>query len=96
MARGEDTRNHPNRGVGRTEMRSMTKDTLQGLRQQGYGHPTGPTMFLGDKGASAARSYYRQYRQSGETPQYSRDLAIRMGMVVGRDSVQGSLGYGNH
>lgn len=92
MARGEDTRNHPGRGVGRTEIRGMTKQTLADGRSMGYSHPTGPTTFFGDQGAKIARQTYRDSRNYGLNQQDARSYAIRQGIIRGRDSEKGSYG----
>lgn len=95
MARGEDTSNHPNRRVGLTEIRGMTKQTLADGRSMGYSHPTGPTTFFGDRGAKIVREKYRDYRNEGLSQQDARTHAIRRGIIRGRDSEKGSYGYGD-
>lgn len=95
MARGEDTSKHPNRRVGLTEIRGMTKQTLADGHGMNYSHPTGPTTFFGAQGAKIAREKYRDYRNEGLSQQDARTHAIRRGIISGRDSEKGSYGYGD-
>jgi hypothetical protein len=91
----EDRAHHPNRKVGASEFRGMSKDTLSGYRAQGYTHPTGPTTMLNPAGAANARSSYRTLRGHGESPQNARSSAIRGAITQGGMVEGGKQGWNN-
>lgn len=91
----EDNAHHPNRKVGASEFRGMSKGTLAGYQAQGYTHPTGPTTMLNPAGAATARSQYRTLRGYGESPQNARSLAIRTGIQSGGMVEGGKQGWNN-